>query len=434
MLTLLVSLVKGPPLAAEELHALEVGISFRSRRQASQGRYTPNLWPVWVVAPIALIVTGVVGWLIYEYAYDHFTEAAARQRPPKPADINDVLKATVTGLTLIGAVLAGLYAYRKQLLTEGDAHRADASQLADRYTTAAEQLGHEQAAVRLAGVYAMASLADDWSEQRQVCIDVLCAYLRMPYASEASDPLHRSGEQEVRQTIIRVIRGHLQDPDLPSAWCSYDFNFAGAVFDGGSLSTSHFQGVTSFFGSTFIGGSFSFRGATFAGTVNFGRVTFDGGKVNFANGRFTDGTVSFIRTRFLSGTVGFRTARFEGAVVDFGRVTFEGGGVDFSGAAFSAGAVDFRNAEFRAGTIDLHGARFDGAAVFFSRATFTGSSVSFLGAAISGSTVYFHDAAFTGGEVTFADVGYFRGDVLFNSASFGGTLIDWGPLLPPANA
>ncbi|MEK0098831.1 hypothetical protein WDA79_10050 [Streptomyces sp. A475] len=33
-------------------------------------------------------------------------------------------------------------------------------QLADCYTTAAEQLGHDQAAVRLAGVYA-ARLADD---------------------------------------------------------------------------------------------------------------------------------------------------------------------------------------------------------------------------------------------------------------------------------
>lgn len=96
-------------------------------------------------------------------------------------DVNDVIKTTVTLLTLVGAILAGIYAYRKQLLAEGDTHRADASQLADRYTTAAEQLGHQQAAVRLAGVYALARLADDWEEQRQVCIDVLCACLRMPY-------------------------------------------------------------------------------------------------------------------------------------------------------------------------------------------------------------------------------------------------------------
>jgi hypothetical protein len=30
-------------------------------------------------------------------------------------------------------------------------------------------------------VYALAGLADDWPENRQTCVDVLCAYLRMPY-------------------------------------------------------------------------------------------------------------------------------------------------------------------------------------------------------------------------------------------------------------
>jgi hypothetical protein len=50
----------------------------------------------------------------------------------------------------------------------------------ERFTTAAGQLGSETPAVRLAGVYAMAGLADDWTDQRQTCIDVLCAYLRLP--------------------------------------------------------------------------------------------------------------------------------------------------------------------------------------------------------------------------------------------------------------
>ncbi len=109
------------------------------------------------------------------------------------------------------AVLVGVYGYRKQRLVEGDARRADAEQRAQRYTTAADQLGHEKAAVRLAGVYAMARLADDWIEQRQVCIDVLCAYLRMPYEPDPVSEKHREGEREVRFAIIRIIRDHLQD-------------------------------------------------------------------------------------------------------------------------------------------------------------------------------------------------------------------------------
>ncbi len=54
--------------------------------------------------------------------------------------------------------------------------------LNERFATAAGQLGSDKPPpVRLAGVYAMAGLADDWEENRQTCVDVLCAYLRIPY-------------------------------------------------------------------------------------------------------------------------------------------------------------------------------------------------------------------------------------------------------------
>ncbi|WP_285320670.1 hypothetical protein [Pseudarthrobacter sp. lyk4-40-TYG-27] len=58
------------------------------------------------------------------------------------------------------------------------------SELRSRYSTAAEQLGASSVAVQLAGVYAMATLADEWSEQgsrsdRQTCIELLTGYYRM---------------------------------------------------------------------------------------------------------------------------------------------------------------------------------------------------------------------------------------------------------------
>ena len=60
--------------------------------------------------------------------------------------------------------------------------------LNERFATAAGQLGSDKPpAVRLAGVYAMAGLADDWAENRQTCVDVLCAYLRMPYEPDPGD-------------------------------------------------------------------------------------------------------------------------------------------------------------------------------------------------------------------------------------------------------
>src|ERR1035437_10204523 len=65
--------------------------------------------------------------------------------------------------------------------------------LNERFATAAGQLGDDKPpTVRLAGVYAMAGLADDWPENRQTCVDVLCGYLRMPYqpdpGQDAPDP------------------------------------------------------------------------------------------------------------------------------------------------------------------------------------------------------------------------------------------------------
>ncbi|UJH71825.1 hypothetical protein [Ornithinimicrobium sp. INDO-MA30-4] len=72
-------------------------------------------------------------------------------------------------------------------LDRGNAERERVRGLRDRFTTAAGQLGDESAAIRLAGVYAMSALADDWLTQdepaeaeAQVCVDVLCAYLRTP--------------------------------------------------------------------------------------------------------------------------------------------------------------------------------------------------------------------------------------------------------------
>ena len=88
--------------------------------------------------------------------------------------------------------------------------------LNERFSTAAEQLGSDKpSAVRLAGVYAMAGLADDWAENRQTCVDVLCAYLRLPYVpdpgEDAPEPERRGfrASREVRHT---VIRGHYGTP------------------------------------------------------------------------------------------------------------------------------------------------------------------------------------------------------------------------------
>jgi hypothetical protein len=49
------------------------------------------------------------------------------------------------------------------------------------YAHAVDQLGAEKAPVRLGGLHALERLAQNNPVQRQTIIDVICAYLRMPY-------------------------------------------------------------------------------------------------------------------------------------------------------------------------------------------------------------------------------------------------------------
>ena len=82
---------------------------------------------------------------------------------------------------LVALALQGMrHLRRNQQLAGGAGRRAESDRLSARFAAAAEQLGHERAAIRLAGVYALGRLADDWPDQQQVCIDVLCGYLRLP--------------------------------------------------------------------------------------------------------------------------------------------------------------------------------------------------------------------------------------------------------------
>jgi len=163
-----------------------------------------------------------------------------------------------------------------------------------RFTAAVAQLGDPSPAIRLGGVHALAGIADDDPSMRQTCIDVLCAYLRLPYDPDpgespehAEDRKRYRGRREVRHTIIRLIGHHLRLPaDHPHSWQGRDFDFTDVVFDGGDLTGAHFSG----------------------GRVTFGGAVFSGGTVTFRGAKFSGGTVTFMGARFSGGRVTFRGA------------------------------------------------------------------------------------------------------------------------------
>jgi uncharacterized protein YjbI with pentapeptide repeats len=314
-----------------------------------------------------------------------------------PEVIAAIIAASVSVLTLIGTLAAQYFGRRATSRDTQEALEEQRKQLDrtlaeqrtrtlnERFATAAEELGSDKPAVRLAGVYAMAGLADDWEENRQTCVDVLCAYLRMPYepdpGQDAPEPQRLAFQaiREVRHTVIRVITAHLKN-DAAVSWQGLNFDFTGVVFDGGDFN-----------GAQFSGGTVEFDGAEFSGgTVWFNGAQFSGGTVSFGSAQFSGGTVYFNGAQFSGGTVYFNTAEFSGGTVDFSGAEFSGGTVVFFGVEFSGGTVNFGGIQFRQGRA-------------FRGAQFSGGTVSFKFAQFSGGIVDFSDAQFSGGIVDFSD-------------------------------
>ncbi|MEV5010378.1 pentapeptide repeat-containing protein [Streptomyces sp. NPDC055692] len=368
----------------------------------------------------------------------------------------DLVKLSFGVVAGAGALVALVVAYRRQRVDEDGALREATRLHTERFTTAVGQLGHDSAAVRLGGVHALAGLADDapTRDLRQTCIDVLCAYLRLPYTAEADLPAADAearrtylGLREVRHTVIRLIRDHLSlPPEHPRSWQGHNFDFTEVTFDGGDFYGAVFSGgVVKFHRATFAGGTVDFNGATFSGgevlfseaafsgsTVHFDTAQFSGGDVYFHEATFSGGTVHFSEAAFSGGTVDFIQAAFSGGDVSFNEATFSGGTIHFSEAAFSGSTVHFDTAQFSGGDVSFLEATFSGGTVHFSEAAFSGGTVDFIQAAFSGGTVHFDTAQFSGGDVSFNEATFSGGTVHFSEAAFSGGTVDFTQATGPA--
>src|SRR5487761_1264277 len=368
----------------------------RSQRRTDPGRL--RLWKIGCVLLASFVITlatlAALAWAAL--ALLHYPRLP-HQKTIAVHDATSVATLVFASVAGAGALVALVMAYRRQRVAEANSAHDRTRVLNERFTATAAQLGHYQAAVRLAGVHAMAGLADDWEENRQTCIDVLCAYLRIPYepdpgeGASAAERLAFRASREVRHSVIRVIAAHLTG-DAALSWQGLNFDFAGVVFDGGSFSDAKFSG-----------GGVNFYGAEFSGgTVSFHRAVISSGTVSFEDAKFSSGLVGFSDAKFSGGTVNFSGAEFSGSDVGFSDAKFSGGGVLFSSAEFSGSNVGFTGAKFTGGTVGFSDAVFSGGGVLFSSAEFSGGNVGFTGAKFTGGTVSFSGAEFSGSAVDFS--------------------------------
>lgn len=383
-----------------------------------------------LVAGLAtLVITSILVWVI-------LGTWPWNPRPDEPgATVLDVIKVGLAVTAGVGGVVALVVGYRRQRLAERTDETAQVLRFVERFGAAAEQLGGNAPAVRLAGVYAMASLADEYPTERQQCVDVLCGYLRLPFDPETDQladlvteetentpartvsrrqtRVTQPHDREVRATIVTVIRAHLLDPAGPRSWSLLDFDFSDARIHGANFTDAHFAGVANFGGATFTGKTTNFVEATFTGkTTNFGGatfssddtdfggVTFTGKATNFGGATFTSTHTDFLAGSFSGETINFGGATFSGETINFLGVTFSGETTSFFGATFTSDEIYFGDVAFSGISTDFRGVTFSGDNTDFRGVTFSGASTSFAGATFSGKSTSFVEATFAGKGAT----------------------------------
>lgn len=309
----------------------------------------------------------------------------------------------------------------------------------ERYTHALEQFLDGQPAVRLGGVYTLASLIDEWladdsfpeqvrREEAQTIIDALTGCIRTPYPLAQKRQVLESDEapegyegdftrdqeafreeQLVRRTVFMEFSRRLTAaesnkadseesqhavPPISPMWADLRFDFGGApIFY--PLQQLYFQNAD-FASATFYGPA-DFSGATFRGDTSFSAAQFTT-DVSFHGARFND-WVGFSAAHF-AGAAEFSRARFADAA-SFATATFTGE-ADFSDAVFSA-AADFAVSSFNS---DANFSRLNTAGIAsFAAVTFDGKAV------FTAST--FHDEAHFAASV-------FNRPAVFSKSLFGG--------------
>lgn len=237
----------------------------------SRPRYISEVW-LWTLAVAFILVGIVILWLVPEQLLNHWVVAddPGEQRKLLGTAAQIVLFGLGGIIAVVGVVLSlarhgqsldAAERERKQHAFEVDKEearrtefqsqqsfiarqekrriaesnqqrRADQErELRSRFVTAVDLLSDTAPIKRSAGLYALAALADDWiaarrSDEAQVCVDVLCGYLRAE-APTIAELL--AAEADVRRTGYEVIRAHLLAPiqDGPS-WTGMTFSLTGA--------------------------------------------------------------------------------------------------------------------------------------------------------------------------------------------------------------
>lgn len=293
---------------------------------------------------------------------------------PKGSSRLESIRIATTIIVGTGGAIALLLAARRQQFAEIDGTERRITELQIKAT---DQLGHEKSAVRQAGLHSLERLAQDHPQHRQAIVNIICAYLRIPFTPPFRLPINRDKvdrfrgkraplwmrpagaavsngvskdqklqEQVVRKTAQGILASHLRKvrneggPRFPmrekdsTFWKDIAINLEGAVLVDADFSGCEFE-YAFFDRASFIGSETSFFDASFV-------------YASFRDSIFESSTrhASFQKSRFILG-VDFERAEFN-CYADFTKSRLTSGHVPaFFGTQFCQGAA-FARANIRA--------------------------------------------------------------------------------------
>ena len=173
------------------------------------------IWEVLAIAAFSLLAYLWGGWAIWE--------SLTGTGNISSLDIVKIALTTVGGLGAVGYIVIR---YRDSQASKRAEERELSRMVDDKMQAAINQLGAEQASTRIAGVYALAEIADTHhggqhngsrpdDDYRQRIVDILCGYLRSDRGRSTTDENGKprkdgNYDKAVESTIIAVIRKHLQ--------------------------------------------------------------------------------------------------------------------------------------------------------------------------------------------------------------------------------
>ncbi|MFB7229903.1 pentapeptide repeat-containing protein [Streptomyces fimicarius] len=305
-----------------------------------------RLWPVGSALVLTFTAATLVAAGVFYSRWELFAVQGLKpQRRIHAKTLFDLVTLSFGVVAGAGALVALVVAYRRRRVDEEGARREATRLHTERFTTAVGQLGDASPAVRLGAVHALAGLADDAPDSglRQTCIDVLCAYLQLPFTPDPeSDDANREEHhlylslRKVRHTILRLIGDHYRRPrGTHRSWQGCDLDLTGVTIDDDM----------NFHDAAFSDGTVNLSGAAFtSGTVTFERAKFSGNPASFGGLPVSDTYRSVGEFRLPGTSRNVADLRLPGVSHRLGDLRLSDTPVSFAGATLTGGALNFEGA------------------------------------------------------------------------------------------